>query len=230
MQTKLIVVRHGNTFNSGDVILRVGSRTDLPLTETGIEQARQVAIRLKERGILPNRFFVAPLLRTMQTQEAIARELHQTVEAQRADFLTELDYGEDDGQPDTEVTVRIGKAEAPSLGFDLSKTSEEELYSLGKETLKKWDKTTLLPRRWEFLQKRVDTLPEEWRKFANDVVHFYSGENVVAVTSNGIARFSTAILSSDAQLPESLKLSTGAFVVYEWNQIEKKWTLKAWNV
>ena len=31
--TRLIVVRHGNTFNSGDVILRVGSATDIPLTE-----------------------------------------------------------------------------------------------------------------------------------------------------------------------------------------------------
>ena len=34
--TKLVVVRHGNTFNSGDVILRVGSATDIPLTETGM--------------------------------------------------------------------------------------------------------------------------------------------------------------------------------------------------
>ena len=35
-KTTLIVVRHGNTFNSGDTILRVGGATDLPLTEKGI--------------------------------------------------------------------------------------------------------------------------------------------------------------------------------------------------
>ena len=42
--TKLIVVRHGNTFNKGDTILRVGSKTDLPLTATGVQQGRKARL------------------------------------------------------------------------------------------------------------------------------------------------------------------------------------------
>ena len=48
--TRLIVVRHGNTFNSGDVILRVGSATDIPLTETGMKQAYAAGELLAEKA------------------------------------------------------------------------------------------------------------------------------------------------------------------------------------
>ena len=70
--TRLIVVRHGNTFNSGDVILRVGARTDIPLTSRGREQGREVAQRLVERGLRPDAYFYAPLQRTRETCEEIA--------------------------------------------------------------------------------------------------------------------------------------------------------------
>ena len=51
--TRLIVVRHGNTFNSGDVILRVGSATDIPLTETGMKQGYAAGAMLAELGFEP---------------------------------------------------------------------------------------------------------------------------------------------------------------------------------
>ena len=46
---RLIVVRHGNTFNKGDVILRVGARTDLPLTAEGMRQCLDVGAAFKAR-------------------------------------------------------------------------------------------------------------------------------------------------------------------------------------
>ncbi|MFZ4686424.1 MAG: histidine phosphatase family protein [Hyphomonadaceae bacterium] len=39
MQTRIFIVRHGNTFDKGDVVTRVGGRTDLPLSTSGSAQA-----------------------------------------------------------------------------------------------------------------------------------------------------------------------------------------------
>ncbi len=37
--TRLVIVRHGNTFEAGETPRRIGARTDLPLTAAGLEQA-----------------------------------------------------------------------------------------------------------------------------------------------------------------------------------------------
>jgi broad specificity phosphatase PhoE len=45
---RLFVVRHGNTFDAGDVITRVGGRTDLPLSASGKAQAEKLAAHFAE--------------------------------------------------------------------------------------------------------------------------------------------------------------------------------------
>ena len=97
--TRLIVVRHGNTFNSGDVILRVGSATDIPLTETGMKQAYAAGEMLAEKGFSPDVIFHAPLQRTCQSAVGIAASFPEAA-LHEAEFLTELDYGSDDGKPE----------------------------------------------------------------------------------------------------------------------------------
>ena len=44
---KLFVARHSNTFDKGDEVLRVGKRTDLPLSSSGRLQAKQLGTFLK---------------------------------------------------------------------------------------------------------------------------------------------------------------------------------------
>ncbi|MBQ5789990.1 MAG: histidine phosphatase family protein, partial [Thermoguttaceae bacterium] len=140
-------------------------------------------------------------------------------------FLTELDYGEDDGRPEAEVARRLGKVE---LGNDGENAPSETLEAEGLASLKRWDAEKRLPLGWAFLQERVDRLGDDWRSFAAQVVERHSGETVVATTSNGIARFATALLPSGAPIPEKLKLATGAFGVFVWNG--ETWRLDAWNV
>ena len=36
---RLILVRHGNTFEAGQKCVKVGSKTDMPLTAQGLRQA-----------------------------------------------------------------------------------------------------------------------------------------------------------------------------------------------
>ena len=40
----IYIVRHGNTFDKGDVVTRVGARTDLGLSSSGQTQAEALAI------------------------------------------------------------------------------------------------------------------------------------------------------------------------------------------
>ena len=227
--TRIVVVRHGNTFQKGDVILRVGARTDLPLTSEGREQGRKIAQRFKERSLEPSAYFVAPLKRTRETQLEIAEEMALASTCSSLDFLTELDYGEDDGKPENEVLNRIGKIEALQKGLPLDELSQDQFATLGKEALKEWDAHATLPCAWRSLQSRVDALPKQWKEFAQNVLQKYRGRTVVAVTSNDIARFSFDIVSDASQRPDNLKLSTGKYCVYLWDETNSRWMLEVWN-
>ncbi len=223
--TRLIVVRHGNTFNSGDVILRVGSATDIPLTETGMKQAYAAGELLAEKGFAPEMIFHAPLRRTCQSAVGIAASFPEAV-LQEAEFLTELDYGNDDGKPEDEVVLRLGIAEntvavTPDIALD-------DLRAAGKAALKKWDSEAVLPKGWYFLADRAAELEKQWQDFAEKVLTEYAGKTVVAVTSNGIARFSKAILPEGSAPEGSLKLATGAFGVYEYQ--DGQWQSTLWNI
>lgn len=222
---KLIVARHGNTFNKGDVILRVGAKTNLPLTEQGHEQGRKLGAKLNELKLYPTQFFTAPLRRTVETSLEIASAFEVEPTPQIADFLLELDYGEDDGRPETEVVRRLGAAEAQASGQN---ATPDQLEELGKAALKRWDAEKRLPAAWQFLQERVDRLEDDWRNFGRMLTENYPRQTIVATTSNGIARFSLALLPDDAERPTELKLATGAFALYVYERGE--WRLEAWNV
>lgn len=225
-QIKLIIARHGNTFNKGDIILRVGSRTDLPLTEEGKKQGKKLGENLRSANITPSFYYSAPLKRTIETTVEVAKVFGNQSLPTIVDFLTELDYGEFDGQPEQLVIERLGSIEAQTHGFiNLPKDS---LIELGKDCLTRWDKKMILPQGWKFLQQRVDSLKNDWRRFATQLTNKTESSTNLVVTSNGIARFALSILPPNTQLPESLKISTGAFCLFSWDG--KVWNLDAWNV
>ncbi len=223
---KLIVARHGNTFNKGDVILRVGSRTDLHLTEEGKSQGRKLGENLISADLHPTMFYSAPLKRTIETSLEASTAFGNRTEPILLDFLTELDYGDYDGLPEQEVIQKLGLIEAQACGLTQVTPIQQEEY--GKECLKLWDKKKILPQGWKFLQARVDSLENEWRRFAEELTHAQKPSTNLVVTSNGIARFALSILPSNTPLPDSLKISTGAYCLFSWDGTS--WHLDAWNV
>ena len=224
-KTTLIVVRHGNTFNSGDTILRVGGATDLPLTEKGIAQGEAVGRELAARGIKPAQIFCAPLMRTRRTAEEIAA-FFPGITPENMQFLTELPYGIDDGSPEDDVVIRIGMIE--KLAEINTNTTIDELRAAGKAALKVWDNEAILPKAWAHLAPMAAELNSQWQELGKLVTEKFAGQTVVAVTSNGIARFSKSLLPAGVTPPENLKLATGAFGIYTFEN--DCWNCSEWNI
>lgn len=84
---KIYIARHGETvWNAED---RVCGRTDVPLTEKGREQARELGEKMKDLPI--DVIFASPLSRAKQTAEYVAEK--KNLVCQTEERLIEQDYG-----------------------------------------------------------------------------------------------------------------------------------------
>jgi broad specificity phosphatase PhoE len=105
-----VIVRHGNTFATGEPARRIGWRTDLPLTPAGVDQGQALGRHFADLGWHFERVLVSPLARTRQTAATIALNLPDAPAAQDCAWLSEIDHGPDEDQPEAAVIGRIGEA------------------------------------------------------------------------------------------------------------------------
>ncbi|MFN7180898.1 histidine phosphatase family protein [Hyphomonas sp.] len=195
---RLFVVRHGNTFDKGDTVTRVGGRTDLPLSVSGRAQADALAAHFAD-----TRFAAAlasPLERTRATARAILSKRSDAPALLIRPFLREIDYGPDENQPEEAVTARLGEA-----------------------ALKAWDEDGTPPPGWLVDPAAIRT---GWKALLADIAALPADANILTVTSNGTARFLPDIVSKKpAALDRKLKtgawgevlLTSGAAEIVAWN-------------
>ncbi|MFN7164316.1 MAG: histidine phosphatase family protein [Hyphomonas sp.] len=179
---RLFVVRHGNTFDAGDVVTRVGGRTDLPLSKSGWAQAEALA-----QHFAGTRFalaFHSPLDRTRSTARSILFMRPDWPEIEVKEFLREIDYGPDENQPEEAVLTRLGAA-----------------------ALEAWDADGTVPPGWI-----VDpaAIRAGWTSLLADIAELTEDANVLVVTSNGTARFLPDVVDA-APDGLDRKLKTGAW-------------------
>ncbi|MCJ2185005.1 histidine phosphatase family protein, partial [Novosphingobium sp. 1949] len=103
-----IVVRHGNTFETGETPRRIGARTDLPLTAHGREQARALGAHFAAQGWRFSRALVSPLLRTQETAAAILAAQDAPPVPAACLWLAEIDHGPDENRSEEAILARIG--------------------------------------------------------------------------------------------------------------------------
>ena len=185
--TDIYIVRHGNTFDKGDTVTRVGARTDLPLSSSGEAQAEALGAYFRQE--CPEGFILAycsPLQRTRQTAEIILKYQKNRVTLEPPlEFLREIDYGPDENQPEESVVERIGR-----------------------QALNLWDQYAVAPHGWQ-----VDPaqLKLEWKNLFVSLGFDRQAGPVLIVTSNGIARFALDAVTNFEVEADSMKLKTGAF-------------------
>lgn len=101
--TDLVLVRHGET--EWNRLGRVQGRTDIPLNETGREQARATARRLT--GAHFDAVVASPLSRAAETAELVAGGLGLGPVELVAD-LVERNYGDAEGMTGADIDARFG--------------------------------------------------------------------------------------------------------------------------
>jgi len=186
MSTRIIICRHGNTFDKGDVVTRVGAKTDLPLSQSGqaqVEKLRQY-FHTVESTYCFEKAFCSELRRTRDTAQKILTANHPARLLEKS-FLNEIDYGVDENRPETDVVAR-----------------------LGQQAISNWDSAAIVPNGWHV---DPDQIRKDWRRFFKEMSK-QSGD-VLVVTSNGVARFCLDVVDEFAYAVTSIKLATACFGV-----------------
>lgn len=215
IQHDLFIARHGNTFDSGDIVRRVGKRTDLALSISGQIQAQQLGAYLQAQAPTLQRLLCSSLQRTQQTAHAVQQAFApRQLPLDIRHTLDEIDYGPDENQPETQVIARLGQA-----------------------ALTAWDEQQIIPNGW-----LVDlaALRNHWQQLGDEILAQPTPQTWLVITSQGIARFAESLLSiprSSDQLPArqlpsrtlpTRKLATGAVCHLRYQQ--NQWQLVSWNV
>lgn len=194
MTVRLIIVRHGNTFDPGDTVTRVGGRTDLPLSSSGKAQAQALARHFSATTFASARS--GPLKRTRETAFAILASQPNPPELITDLFLREIDYGPDENRSEDEVIARIGQ---PALDA--------------------WERDSIPPPGWRV---DPDAVIGNWQETFHEL-RDQPGDHLI-VTSNGIARFAldaAGARQDDAKLKTGawgvIELKGEAVSVLAWN-------------
>lgn len=205
--TTLIIARHGNTFGPDDTVTYVGGRTDLPLVEKGVEQAKALGRYLRDNRLIPDVVYSSNLRRTQETARIAIKESGVTNPVFALDIFNEIDYGPDENRPAAEVQARIGE-----------------------EALKAWDEHGIVPPGWK---ADPEAIIQNWLGFADQIRAHDDNETVLVVTSNGIAKFAGFILSKGYTMNHGVpgvlpKLSTGALgiLIHQGG----RWVVKEWGL
>jgi probable phosphoglycerate mutase len=199
--TKLIIARHGNTFDAGEVVRRVGI-TDLPLSKSGTCQAQKLAQYFLTNNLRPDIIFTSQLQRTKQMADILCEAAGENIDRQELAIFNEIDYGIDENKPETQVQMRLG------------------------DTLKLWEKQAIPPQEWNINPSEVIN---SWRNFAAMILDKYTNKTVSVFTSNGIARFAPYLTGDFKafQAKHDIKLATAAFGIMQYER--GNWVVKDWN-
>ncbi len=100
MQTRVYIVRHGETENN--VLHRFQGCTDVPLNERGLNQAK--CLRKPMLKINLDRIYASPYLRTMQTAEQV--QCDRAIEIVKVPGLCEINCGQWEGLNGQEIEER----------------------------------------------------------------------------------------------------------------------------
>ena len=204
--TRLLIARHGNTFTSDQTPTRVGLKTDLALVPSGQLQAQKLAHYLTDHNLVPDLIFTSVLKRTIEMGTLIEDTLNISIPSAQLSIFNEIDYGPDE-----------------------NKTEEDVISRIGAQAITAWNDRTIVPEGWIVDPEAIVT---NWAHFGEQCEDDYKGKNILAITSNGIARFAPHLTESFEAFAKTqdIKISTGALCILQKSDTDTFWTIKGWNI
>jgi broad specificity phosphatase PhoE len=203
---KIILARHGNTFVSGEAAVWIGAGQDLPLVDSGIQQAKNLAKAIQQSAIDIKAIFCGPLKRTSDYATVIVKTLDSSLKPIIDSRLNEIDYGNWSGLSNTEIQAR---------------GSGDELTA--------WENFSIWPKAaaWSGSPK---FLCEEIKAFADAVLKKYEpSDTILVITSNGRLRYFLQLIPfafEQAIKNKKFKVATGNICLLSYT---KAWQLEFWN-
>ena len=203
---QIIFSRHGNTFNPGQSTVWVDAKLDLPLVDSGIEQAKTLARAIRNHDLKLNAIYCSPLKRTLAYANIIISELALALRPCIDSRLTELDYGRWSGLNQTQIQ---------QLGDGMA--------------LEAWEHLSQWPQAAGWLDS-----PELVTKQISDFAYYLIKEHtptdkILIITSNGRLRYFLKLIPDAFECfiqAKTFKVATGHICSFNYH---KKWQLQYWN-
>ena len=207
---RLILARHGNTFDAGETPRYVGARTDLRLTERGEQQAQALGAYLKGEDLTPALICFGPLLRQSHTATIVSAALNSGDKLSGPyAALSEFDYG---------------------LWENLTQAEIEERWP---DEFKDWRECAAVPE--QVFNDRWDQRRAGVAQFLAEIREQYDpGDCIVAISSNGLIRLFYSFLEEEwarivrERSVESLKIKTGHLCELEIFDLSLR--VSRWNI
>ena len=201
MTTRLLIIRHGNTFGPDDEPRRVGCRTDIPLVQSGIEQAKALGGFIRQKKLIPDYICASELQRAQETAQIMVRNAHVDIDIQTDKTFNEIDHGPDE-----------------------NKTEPEILERLGKKTMEDWNEFGVVPDGWIVDPREIQ---QSWIDFANETLSKRAGKLTCVVSSGGVIRFAPIILENGLPDDVAPKVKTASMGLFEHDG--DAWRYVFWN-
>jgi len=183
--TRLLIIRHGNTFDAHETPTRVGARTDLSLSQSGQDQARVLNEYVKNKNFKIDYLYASALKRAQET----AIGLETGLDVQTDTRFNEIDHGPDENKPEDEVIARIGK-----------------------DALDDWNERDIVPDGWVV---EPEAIRQNWIDFAEDCVKNRTGQTSAVVSSGGIIKFAPVLIGGDLPDNQPRKVKTASLSLFE---------------
>ena len=203
----IILSRHGNTFNPGEQTVWVGSTSDLPLVEAGLQQAKRLGQFLKKTGVTPTAIYCGPLKRTTVYAQVVLNELTLPLQPIIDSRLNEINYGDWTGL-----------------------TTEQIRLKFGTEAVEGWEKYSQWPNTGAW-QASAQTLINEIESFSQDLTKNQALDaTILIISSNGRLRYFLDLVPGEFQHhieQQNFKVATGN--ICKLTYANKVWALNFWN-
>ncbi len=181
---RLILARHGNTFEAGETPVWVGAREDYPLTSKGEDQSRAIGAALKHAGIVPARVIAGPLKRTREGARLAAAECGFDGAVEINARLKELDYGLWGGRSDAEIAAEWGA-----------------------DAIEAWRERSIVPEGAGWTPSPAEAVANAGAVLED--VRAHGRGDMLLISSNGILRYFHTLIAGAGAPPEDAKVKTG---------------------
>ena len=209
---QIVFLRHGNTFESTETPVQIGSKTDLSLTLKGQEQAQKIAGYLTENKLIPDHIYTGPLKRHLETADILANHFINAPVIP-APALNELDYGQWEGKSIDAISTQWPKA--------YQAWCEQAIWPIGIFG----DQANLFSHQ---------TALKNWLHDLS--CNTEPTSTILAITSNGLLKILLTLIPDLALTLfenhrfDQYKVKTGHFCLIEYNILNKKLSIKKWNI